>query len=136
MTPFDVSLLERLHQTLDRHIDQPDYSIDELCAELGVSRSRLFREIKQQTGFSTALYIRHRRLLKAWQLLESTSLRVSEIADRTGFSSSQDLSRYFAESFGCSPSDYRKRFAEASQPPPHSEEPARRGQGLARQPAR
>ncbi|GAA4469422.1 hypothetical protein GCM10023189_56420 [Nibrella saemangeumensis] len=114
MNTVDASLLERLNQTIDQHIDQSDYSIDELCAELGLSRSGLFRLIKQQTGFSTTLYIRHRRLLRARLLLETTALRVAEIADQTGFSTSQDLSRYFAETFGCSPSEYRKQSAESS----------------------
>ena len=114
MLHSELSLIERLNQLTEEHLDDPNYSIDDLCRELGVSRSHLYRVVKEQSGLSTSLYIRHRRLLKARQLLEHTDWRVSEIAFRVGFDRSQTLSKYFTEAFGQSPSDYRSQQAEAS----------------------
>ncbi len=93
-------------------MDQADYSIDQLCRELGVSRTRLFRVTKECTGLSIALYIRQRRLLYAHQLLMTTELRIAEIGDRVGISNPSNFSKYFTEHFGESPSTLRRRRAE------------------------
>lgn len=114
MTFVDPSFLERLHQVIETHMDQADYSIDQLCRELGVSRTRLFREIKEQTGLSTALYIRQRRLLYAHQLLRTTNLRIAEVGDRVGIPNPSNFSKYFTQHFGESPSTLRRRLAETS----------------------
>lgn len=111
------SLIDDLNKLIDEHLDQPDYSIENLCRQVGVSRSTLTRVVKEQTGLSVALYIRQCRLKSARALLATTELRVSEIADRVGFGTSQELSRYFTEMVGASPSEYRKQVVLATPTP-------------------
>lgn len=112
MTSDEKIVFERLQQLTQQHFDQPLYGIDELCRELGVSRSTLFRLIKENTGLSPSRYIRQERLLSARHLLETTNLRISDIATQVGFNSSQTLSKYFTEAFGQSPSELRKNQEE------------------------
>lgn len=100
--------LAQLDALLDRHLANPDYSLDALCADLGLSRSQLFRVVKQHTGQPVSRYWRQRRLLKARELLATTDLRVAEIADQTGHDSPQAFSRAFSDEFGLSPSEFRK----------------------------
>lgn len=106
---YETSFSNRLNSLIDQHLEQTAYSADMLCRDLGVSRSTLIRLVKEQTGLTVALYIRQRRLLMAQRLLETTDLRITEIADQVGFNTPSDLSRYFAEAFGHSPSDFRRR---------------------------
>ena len=103
------SLIDDLNKLIDERLDDPLFSIESICQNLGVSRSTLTRTVKEQTGLSVALYIRQCRLESARTLLATTDLRVSEVADRVGFGTSQELSRYFTEAFGMSPSEYRKQ---------------------------
>ena len=101
--------IDQLNRLIDERLNDPSFSIGTACEMLAVSRSQLQRILKEQTTFSTALYVRQRRLLRARHLLETTDLRISEIMYQVGIDSPQNLSKYFTQAFGVSPSDYRKQ---------------------------
>lgn len=115
----------RLIDTLDTYIydrlSDPTLSVESLCQDLGISRSQLFRISKEQTGLSPSQYIRQQRLLRARTLLDTSDLRIAEIADRVGLASPQNLSTYFAQAFGVSPTEYRKRQRPATAEPSATE---------------
>ena len=104
----DADFLESVLKSIMDNLGNENYDTDQLCAALGYSRTQLFRKIKQLTDFSTANYIRHVRLQKASELLESSDLNISEIADRVGFRELSYFSNCFAEAFHHTPSEYRK----------------------------
>lgn len=108
MHTADQSFIERLDLVVDQRLPDPDYSTDDLCREMGVSRSLLFRVLKEQTGLSPSLYIRHRRMLKARHLLLTTNLRIVEVSEQTGITSPQNFTKYFTEQFEVSPSAVRR----------------------------
>ncbi|MBU1821506.1 MAG: helix-turn-helix domain-containing protein [Bacteroidetes bacterium] len=112
MPDIDPPFISQLNDLLDRQLDSTDFSIDQACRELGVSRSQLYRLVKEQEGISLSLYFRKRRMLKAEFLLRTTGLRVSDIAHAVGMDSPQTFSKYFTQEFGISPSDYRKNRLE------------------------
>lgn len=105
----DAVQFHYLNQLIDKHLEDPAYTIENLCGDLGVSRSQLFRLVKDEAGISPSLHIRQRRLVKARELLESTSYRIIEISDKVGFDSSQTFAKYFTREFGLSPTDYRRQ---------------------------
>ena len=84
-----------------------DFGITQLCRDLGMSRSQVFRKVKALTGKSPSLLIRSIRLRKAKHYLETTDLSVSEIAYDIGFSTPAYFSTSFLEEFGTTPSDTR-----------------------------
>ena len=73
-----------------------------------MSHSQLFRKIKALTGKSIVAYLRSYRLLKGWELLQTTTMNVSEVAYEVGFTDPGYFSRMFLEEFGVSPLDSRK----------------------------
>ncbi|MFB9294614.1 helix-turn-helix domain-containing protein [Persicitalea jodogahamensis] len=101
--------MKRLNELLDQNLEKSDYTIDAICEDLGVSRSQLFRMVKELTGLSPSLYIRQRRLLRGQELLKGTDWRINEITDKIGFDSPQAFTKYFTQEFGLSPSDYRRQ---------------------------
>ncbi|MCF0054259.1 helix-turn-helix domain-containing protein [Dyadobacter sp. CY356] len=105
-------MLDKVNQIIERNFNKSDFGIDEICLELGTSRSQLYRYIKEQTQLSTSLYIRHRKLIKARELLESSEMKTSEIAYYLGIDSPQNFSKYFTQEFGQSPTAYRKLILE------------------------
>lgn len=109
MTPSDTAILKQVSDHLYQNIDDPTFTIDLLCQKLNISRSHLHRKIKSVTGLSTSLYIRKLRLTKAKEMLEHTSLNISEVSYSVGINSPQNFSKYFLREFGCSPSEYRKK---------------------------
>jgi len=102
------SLIEKLNETIDANLSDTTFSIESLSKSLGLSRSQLHRIIKKNFNFSSTLYIRHRKLLKARSLLETTSLRISEVAYNVGIDSPQNFTKYFAQAFALNPSEFRK----------------------------
>ena len=78
-----------------------------LCKCLGISRSQLYRKMKDQTNIPIGRFIRLVRLRVAKHYLLKTSMRVSEIAYRVGFKSPSYFSRAFLQEFGSSPRDIR-----------------------------
>jgi transcriptional regulator GlxA family with amidase domain len=61
--------------------------MDDLGAELGLSRVQLYRKVKVLTGQAPAELLRQTRVRKAHALILQTDLSLSEIAYDTGFSS-------------------------------------------------
>ena len=113
MRTADTSFkIEKVDKIIDDHLDQPDFGIDNVCRELGVSRSQLYRQVKEYTQLSISLYIRKRKMIKAAELLRSSQMKTSEIAYLLGIDSPQSLSKYFAQEFGVSPTAYRRQSVE------------------------
>ncbi len=101
---------DRFVHLLYQHLDKPDYSIMDLCRELGMSRSQLSRLVKEQSGLTLSLYIRRCRLEKARELLQGTDLRILEVTDAVGIDSPQTFTKYFTQEFGLSPTEYRRQL--------------------------
>lgn len=108
MYPTDKNFIEQLNQLIDKNILNGNYSIDDICLELGMSRSQLFRLVKEETDLSISRYIRRRRLLKGKELIETTDRKIAEVSYEIGLDSPQTFTKYFTEEFGISPSEYRK----------------------------
>lgn len=74
------------------------------------------KRFKLLTGFGFQEFLTHTRLLAAQRLLDDTTLSISKIAERCGFSSSNYFGDVFRRWKGISPSVYRKeqRYQEPS----------------------
>ncbi len=103
-------VLNKIDLVIEKHLSDTELSTDTICLELGLSRAQLHRLLKEQTQLSTTIYVRKKRLEKAQNLLVSTDLRISEIADAVGFNSHANFSKYFFEEFNVSPTDFRRQL--------------------------
>lgn len=104
----DKVAIEKVNEHIATNLSKSNYSVEDICLELGISRSQLFRLVKEQTNLSPSRLIRQHRLLKGKELLETTNLRIVEIAFQVGFDSQQTFSKFFTEDFGVNPTEYRK----------------------------
>lgn len=103
----------RVREIVERNFGNEDFSIEQLCQEMGVSRTHLHRKLKAATDLSASLFIRQVRLENARQRLADSEDNISEIAYATGHKSHQNFSKYFTEAFGVSPTQYRKQIRQA-----------------------
>jgi len=78
-----------------------------LSIHLRLSKSQIYRKIKQKTGVSPSVYIRQKRLSIAYQWLLETDATISEIAAAVGFRNLSYFSRCFSDYFGYPPSGLR-----------------------------
>jgi AraC-like DNA-binding protein len=81
-------------------------SVQSIAAQLHVSRRTLIRRLEQH-GTSVRSLTERRQRRCSIDLLADTSLDVSEIADRLGYSEPSNFSRAFRRWFGKSPQEYR-----------------------------
>ncbi|MDF1753348.1 MAG: AraC family transcriptional regulator [Verrucomicrobiales bacterium] len=92
-----------ISQHLSEHI-----SIEDIAAALGMSTVRL-RELTRETiGMTPAAYLREERNRLARDLLATTSIRIEQIAERTGYSDRFSFTRAFTAATGLSPNAYRE----------------------------
>jgi AraC-like DNA-binding protein len=70
----------------------------------------LSRCLKKHTGMSPVTYLHHIRLIHARSLLEQSDLSVQEIAEKSGFGSSNYFIRLFRKNFGHTPKQYRDTY--------------------------
>jgi transcriptional regulator GlxA family with amidase domain len=92
-----------------------DLSVDLLARRALQSRRSFARRFRAFTGTSPYAWVLEQRLRLAQQLLETDpGLAVEDAAGRAGFSSAALLRQHFQRRFGCSPTQYRARFAPSS----------------------
>lgn len=102
---MDEQFLTKVHKLMEENLSNSNYSIDNFCADLQVSRANLFRKFNAIIGKSPVDYLRIYRLRKARQMLQK-GCSISEIAYRTGFAHPKYFSKYFKEQYGITPSQY------------------------------
>lgn len=91
-----------------KNISNPVLQKD-MCKQLGVSQSTLYKEIKKNTGLNPTEFIRKMKTDKAKGLLLNTSADISEIAERVGVPDTNYFIRVFKKETGLSPLKYRKQ---------------------------
>ena len=104
----DSAFIQKFTQVVERKMDDPELSVEDISSELYMSRVQLYRRVKTLTGKSPVEMIRQMRLAKADKLLSETSLNISEIAYRVGFSSASYFTKYYRDYFNKLPRETHK----------------------------
>jgi signal transduction histidine kinase/DNA-binding response OmpR family regulator/ligand-binding sensor domain-containing protein len=107
VTSADEQFLQRVMRIVEEHLGDSEFSAEQFCREVGLSRMQLHRKLTALTGQSAGDFIRLMRLKRAAQLLEAQSATVSEIAYEVGFNTLFYFSKCFKEQFGVPPSEYK-----------------------------
>lgn len=89
-------------------------TIEELTREFRTNRNSLNRHFRKTTGESIFEYLIRFRIKVACTLLRDTSLPVSEIMERVGFTNVSYWGRTFKKNVGMTPTDFRKQQAATS----------------------
>ena len=105
----EKQFLEKVKIALDDQLVEPDFGVNDLSNEVGVSRMQLHRKLKAITGFSASEFIRTQRLKLAANLLMNSDINISEIGYSTGFNNHAYFSKCFKEMYNCTPSEYAQK---------------------------
>lgn len=103
----DREFIDHLKAAIQKHLAESNLKMDDLGAEMGISRVQLYRKVKALTGLSPVELLKQMRLQKAYALLQHSALSVSEIAYDTGFSSPAYFSTCFKKQYGKYPKEIR-----------------------------
>lgn len=100
------ALMERIMKCINSNLTDPDFNVEKLTEEAGISRAQLHRKMKEIAGVSTGEFIRNLRLEQAARLIEEDKINITQVAYSVGFNNQTHFSTIFKKHFGMSPSEY------------------------------
>lgn len=89
-------------------------ALSDVAGHVGLSAEYLSRLFKEETGVKFVVYLNNLRLKHALRLLESTNLKVYEVAEQVGYSNLSYFSTVFKKNFGQNPFDYKNNYKNGS----------------------
>ena len=101
-------MTEKLKQIIDDNLSNPNLSPDQLAAALGISRTKLYRDLKRVDGQSLSDYVRNARLEKAAYLLVNTNMNIQEVMNEVGFVNNSHFTKIFKLKYDVPPTEYKK----------------------------
>ena len=86
----------------------PDLSLNSICSYLNISTSYFSTIFKEETGETFTEVLIRTRMEKAKELLENTTMKNYEIAEKVGFSDPHYFGISFKKMTGCTPTEYAR----------------------------
>ena len=93
---------------IQKNYMDPDLSLNSICSYLNISTSYFSTIFKDETGETFTEVLIRTRMEKAKELLENTTLKNYEIAEKVGFSDPHYFGISFKKMTGCTPTEYAK----------------------------
>ncbi|MBN9383272.1 MAG: substrate-binding domain-containing protein [Chitinophagaceae bacterium] len=108
---IDRKFVNEFTAIIENNIANEDFSVNDICTELGISRVQLYRKVKAVLGYNVNEYILEVRMQKAKYLLRNEmELSISEVAYKVGFSSAAYFSTVMKSKLGVTPTEYRTKI--------------------------
>ena len=109
MSREDKEWLQLLENVVGERVGDINFNVHQLCLEVTMSSSQLYRKLKALTGLTPKKYIDQIRYHKARKLLETKPFpSIKKVAYEVGFKDEKHFARNFKKRYGKYPSDYLK----------------------------
>ncbi|APY08242.1 hypothetical protein BWZ20_07980 [Winogradskyella sp. J14-2] len=102
----DQEFLTKLEQTIVDNAGNNDFSVHDLSASFGMSRTSLYMKLKNLVDLSPQDFIIHTKLKHAKNLLIRGDLSIKEVAYQSGFSNPKYFSTSFKKFYKMTPSAF------------------------------
>ena len=93
---------------IQKNYMDPDLSLNSICSYLNISTSYFSTIFKEETGETFTEVLIRTRMEKAKELLENTTMKNYEIAEKVGFSDPHYFGISFKKMTGCTPTEYAR----------------------------
>lgn len=104
----DNTFLNRLDKVIEDNLKDQELSVDKIADYMNMSRSTLYRNIRELSNLSPNELINLSRLKKAAHLIKTTNMKVYEVAETVGYKSQTSFGRNFQKHFGMTPTEFEK----------------------------
>ncbi len=105
LTPTEEKFISGFMQFIEKEWKNTELKVDDFEKNIGISKSKLYREMIRFTGKSPNVFLLHFRLRKSLQLLRKQKGNISEIAFDSGFNSPSYYAKCFRKKYGIMPSE-------------------------------
>ncbi|MGB7393702.1 MAG: AraC family transcriptional regulator [Pricia sp.] len=106
LTQYELNSIKDISRKIEKNPER-QYSIKSICAECGLSASKLQEGFKLLHDKTVSDFIRNERLNTAERLISTTDMNISEIVYTVGLSSRSYFSKIFKRRYKCSPKMYQ-----------------------------
>jgi len=107
------ALCRRVIEYIEIHLSDT-ITCKKLADEMGVSPFYLSHAFHKITGITVMRYVQKKRIEAAKLMLSDNNERISDIAALAGYANIASFSGSFKKHAGCSPNEFRRRFARRS----------------------
>ena len=104
----DRRFMDAFKEAITKNMGNSHLKLEDLGAELGMSRVQLYRKVKALTGLTPKDLLRQIRLQQSYYLLQHTDKTINEIAYEIGFGTPGYYSSCFKKQYGKYPTEVRK----------------------------
>ena len=105
----DKQFLQSIMDSIEQHLEESEFDLEQLSTEMGMSKSTLYRKIKSITGLTPLDFVRNVKMKRACMMLLARTQNISEVAYAVGFSTPKYFTKCFKEEFGITPSEYLQK---------------------------
>jgi signal transduction histidine kinase/ligand-binding sensor domain-containing protein/DNA-binding response OmpR family regulator len=106
MASMDQKFLQKATGIVEKHLENPGFSVDLFINEMAVSQVQLYRKLKAIVNMSGNEFIRFIRLSHAARMIIQKSGNITQIAYAVGFNNPSYFAECFKKQFGILPSEY------------------------------
>ena len=112
MPSYGDRFMDKVTEVVKRNLDNPEFGVEQLSAEVGMSRVHMNRKLKEELGISPSSLIKSTRMKQAAYLLVNDKVNISEVAYRVGFSTPSYFSNSFHSYFGLTPKEFVAKYSD------------------------
>jgi len=105
-TKTDEEFIKKLDDIIHQYMSDYNLNVEVLAEIMNMSRSTLYRKIKDMTDLSPKELINLTRLKKAAELLKTNKYRIYEVSHMVGYNSPTIFGRNFQKQFNMTPTEY------------------------------
>ena len=107
-TSSQVAIAREIQNILCADLSQ-NHTARELAERFQIAETSLKNYFRGMFGENLSTFLREARMRRAAELLQSSELRVAEIAAQVGYENQSKFAAVFVRRFGCPPLEYRRR---------------------------
>ncbi|MCR5269861.1 MAG: response regulator [Prevotella sp.] len=106
ISKVEEQFISHITEKIIKNIQQPEFNVEQLAAEMCMSRSSLHRKIKEVSDMTPIDFIRLIRLKKAAELIREKGYRSNEVCEMVGINSPSYFIKLFQKQFGMTPKEF------------------------------
>lgn len=104
----ETDMVVRAKRYIAAHYEEAELTLGKVAEYVGLNEKYFTNRFTKEAGENFSSYLTGLRMQKARELLKTTSFKVYEIAEMTGYQNAEHFNRMFKKINGISPSQYRK----------------------------
>jgi AraC-like DNA-binding protein len=106
LTPVEEKFLNNFMEFIEKEWQSTELKVEDFEKNMGISKSKLYREMIRLSGKSPNVFLLHFRLRKSLQMLQRQRGNISEVAFDSGFNSPSYYAKCFRKKYGIMPSEF------------------------------